>query len=50
VIEISEIERRALIESLETALAEMEASDEFSQGSVDGLYEAVRILGGKVNV
>lgn len=47
-IEITELERRFLIEKIEQAIAEMEASDEFSQGSIDGMYEAVQILGGKL--
>lgn len=45
---ISEMERRHLIEVIEQALAEMEQSEDFSQGTVDDLREGIIILGGSV--
>jgi hypothetical protein len=46
--EISELERRHLIATIEQALAEMEQSEDFSQGTIDDLKEGIIILGGKV--
>lgn len=43
---ISELERRHLIATIQSALAEMEQSEDFSQGTIDDLEEAVVILGG----
>lgn len=44
--ELSDLERGELLEALYTALAETEASIDISQGVIDGLHEAVDILGG----
>ncbi len=46
---MSELERRAVIEAIEAALAEIEQSEDFSQGVVDDLKDSIRILGGTVN-
>jgi hypothetical protein len=43
---ISELERRHLIIVIEQALAEMEQSEDFSQGTIDDLRNGVEILGG----
>lgn len=47
---MSELEKRAVREAIESALAEIEQSEDFSQGVVDGLNDALRILGGTTNV
>ena len=44
-ITLSEIEVAAMVEYLDTALAEMEQSDELSQGAIDGLIECKAMLG-----
>ncbi len=45
---ITELERRHLISLLEDAYAELDASDEISQGVIDGVKEAIETLGGSV--
>jgi hypothetical protein len=42
---ISETERRHLVEMIEQALVEMETDEDISQGAVDGLVDALKILG-----
>jgi hypothetical protein len=44
---ITELERQHVVEMIDQALAEMEESEEFSQGAIDGLYDVLRILGVK---
>lgn len=44
-ITLSEIEVEAMVEYLDAALAEMEQSDELSQGCIDGLIECKAMLG-----
>jgi hypothetical protein len=45
--EISELERRYAVEMIDQALAEVEESEDVSQGAIDGLYDVLRILGVK---
>jgi hypothetical protein len=45
--ELSPLQTRFVIEAIFTALAEIEQSEDFSQGAADGLYESLRILGVK---
>lgn len=44
-ITLSEIEVEAMVEYLDTALAEVEQSDELSQGVVDALFACRAMLG-----
>jgi len=44
-MEISELERRHMIENLDTLMAELEQSTEISQKAIDGLIEVYAILG-----
>ena len=44
---ITELERQFIVEQVGQALAEMEESEEISQGAIDGLVEALHILGVK---
>lgn len=43
--EITEMERRAVVEAIKDALAEAEQSTDISQGVVDKLEDSLRILG-----
>lgn len=45
--DISPLQHRFIVEAIFTALAEIEQSEDFSQGVADGLYESLRILGVK---
>lgn len=42
---ITELERRHIVEMIEQALVEMEESDQISQGAIDGLADALKVLG-----
>ena len=42
---ITELERRHIVEMIEQALVEMEESSEVSQGAIDGLIDALKVLG-----
>lgn len=42
---ITEQERRYVVEMIEQALVEMEESDQISQGAIDGLVDALKVLG-----
>lgn len=46
-MEISELERRHIVDQLDQAMAELEQSTEISQGAIDGLIEVYAILGAK---
>lgn len=41
----SELEKRAIVESIEQALVEMELSTDISQGAIDGLIDSLKIFG-----
>jgi hypothetical protein len=42
---ITETERRHLVEMIEQALVEMEIDEDISQGAIDGLVDALKMLG-----
>ncbi len=44
-MEISELERRYLVEQLDSLMAELEQSTEISQGVIDGVVSMYEILG-----
>lgn len=44
-MEISELERRYIVEKLDQVMAELEQSTEISQGAIDGVKEIYPILG-----
>lgn len=46
-MEISELERRHIVEKLDELMAELEQSTEISQRAIDGLTEVYAILGVK---
>ncbi len=46
---ISVLERNAVIAAIQQALAEVEQLEDISQGVVDDLQDAIRILGGVVH-
>lgn len=44
-MELSELERRHIVEMIDQAIAEMEQSEEISLGAIDGLASIYAILG-----
>lgn len=44
--QLTEMERRAMLEILYAAIVEVEECEDISQGVEDGLLEAVEMLGG----
>jgi hypothetical protein len=44
-MEISELERRHMVEKIDDLMAELEQSTEISQRAIDGLIEVYAILG-----
>ena len=46
-LDVSPLQRRFIIETLFAALAEIEQSEDFSQGVADDMYEVLKILGVK---
>ena len=44
-MEISELERRHIVEQLDQLMAELEQSTEISQGAIDGVVGIYAILG-----